>query len=218
MQISNETTQILKNFASINNSILLREGDVVSTITNAKSIFARAQVAEHFPKEIAIYDLSKVLALLSIRENQEVLFGEKALTISKDNAMFEYFYASKDLVKGAPEKTIEVDEFFKFKLTAEDVGMINKAAAITEAPNVSITCKNQTVTLSVGDRKNQSANNFKKVIGTGLQDFDVFIAVENFKVIPDAYEVTVSQRKFLYFKHETKNLEYWIACEPESVV
>ena len=56
------------------------------------------------------------------------------------------------------------------------------------------------------------------MIGTGLQDFDVFIAVENFKVIPDAYEVTVSQRKFLYFKHETKNLEYWIACEPESVV
>ena len=218
MQISNETTQILKNFASINNSILFREGDVIATITSAKSIFARAQVAEYFPKEVAIYDLSKVLALLSIRENQEIDFGDKALTISKDNAKFEYFYASKDLVKGAPEKTIEVDDFFKFKLTAEDVGMINKAAAITEAPNISITCKNQTVMLTVGDRKNQSANNFKKTIGTGLQDFDVFIAVENFKVIPDAYEVTVSQRKFLHFQHETKNLQYWIACEPESVV
>ena len=218
MQLSNETTQILKNFASINNSILIREGDVVATITAAKSIFARAQISEHFPKEVAIYDLSKVLALLSIRENQEIDFGDNALTISKDNAKFEYFYASKDLVKGAPEKIIEVDDFFKFKLTAEDVGMINKAAAITEAPNISISCKNQTVILTVGDRKNQSANNFKKTIGTGLQDFDVFIAVENFKVIPDAYEVTVSQRKFLHFKHETKNLQYWIACEPESVV
>lgn len=219
MHISNETIQILKNFASINNNILIREGDVISTITGAKNIFARAQVSEHFPKEVAIYDLPSLLALLTLKENQEIDFGDKALTISKEgNGTFEYFYSSADVVKGAPDKTIEVDEFYKFKLTAEDVAMINKAAAITSAPNFSVTSKNQSVTLTIGDRKNQSANNFKKVIGTGFEDFDVFMAVENFKIIPDAYEVTVSKKKFLHFKHETKNLQYWIACEPESVI
>ena len=218
MQVSNETIHILKNFASINNNILIRQGDIISTITNAKNIFARAQVSEHFPKEVAIYDLNSLLALLTIKENQEVEFGEKALTISKDSGKFEYFYSSPDVVKGAPDKTIEVDSFYTFKLTAEDVAMLNKAASITSAPNLSVTCKDNAVTLTIGDRKNQSANNFKKIIGTGLENFDVFMAVENFKIIPDAYEVTVSKKKFLHFKHETKDLQYWIACEPESVI
>jgi hypothetical protein len=49
----------------------------------------------------------------------------------------------------------------------------------------------------------------------------MIIAVENFRVIPDAYQVTVakmenSKAKFLYFKHESKELEYWIAADPLS--
>jgi hypothetical protein len=98
-----------------------------------------------------------------------------------------------------------------------------KAAAITGAPTVSVTNKNQAVTLSVSDRKNDTASNFKKTLGTSFEEFDVFIAVENLKVIPDAYEVTVAKTpngkaKFLHFKHESKPLQYWIACEPGSVV
>ena len=218
MQISSETIQILKNFASINNSIVIRPGDIISTVANGTSIFARAQVAEHFPKEVLIYELGSLLALLTIKENQEVDFGDKSLTISKDGGQFEYFYAGPDIVKGAPSGTIEVDEYYKFKLTAEDVAMINKAAAITSAPHLSITCTDQTVTLSVHNRKNRSANNFKRTLGTGLENFDVFIAIENFKIIPDAYEVTVSRRNFIHLKHETKNLQYWIACDPDSVI
>ena len=218
MQFSSETIQILKNFASINNSIVFREGDTVSTITASTSIFARAQVAEHFPREVPIYDLGSFLALLTIREGQEVEFGDKSAIITKDGGSFEYYYSSSDVVKGAPNKTIEVGEHYKFKLTAEDVAMINKAAAITAAPSLSITSKNQTVTLSLSNRKNPTANNYKKVIGTSMADFDVFIPVENLKIIPDAYDVTVDQRKFLHFKHETKNLQYWLACEPDSVI
>jgi hypothetical protein len=98
-----------------------------------------------------------------------------------------------------------------------------KAAAITSAPTISISNKNQSVTLSVGDRKNDTANNFKRVLGTSFDNFDVFIAVENLKVMPDAYEVTVAKTpngkaKFLHFRHESKPLQYWIACEPGSTL
>lgn len=218
MKISSDTIQILKNFASINNSIIFREGSTISTITASTSIFARAQVDEHFPREVAIYDLGSLLALLTIRDGQDVEFGEKSVHISKDSGNFEYFYSTSDVVKGAPNKTIEVVDYYKFKLTAEDVAMINKAASITSAPNLSVTSRNKTVTLSVSNRKDPTANNFKKVIGTSDVDFDVFFPVENFKIIPDAYEVTVDQRKFLHFRHESRDLQYWIACEPDSVV
>jgi len=218
MQISKETIEILKNFASINSNILIRKGKTLSTISTAKNIFAKASVAEDFPMEVPIYDLNSLLALLTLMENQNVEFGDKSLTISKDGGKFEYFYSNPSVIVAAPDKSIELDNHFQFKLTAEDVQMIMKAAAITSAPTISVTCMHQQVVLTIGDKKNDTANTYKKTIGPGIEDFECHIAVENFKLIPDAYSITVSKKKFFHFKHETKAIEYYIAMEPDSVV
>lgn len=223
MKFSNETLGLLKNFASINTNIIFKQGDVVSTISNAKNIFAKATIKETIPNEFAIYDLNSLLAMLTLMENQDVTFGDKSLIVTSDKGKFEYFYSNPEIVTGAPTNEIEHVDVYKFKLMAEDVQMIMKAAAITGAPTVSVANKNQNVILSVSDRKNDTASNFKKNLGTAFDDFDVFIAVENLKVVPDAYEVSVAKTpngkaKFLHFKHESRQLQYWIACEPGSVV
>jgi hypothetical protein len=218
MQFSNETIQILKNFASINSNILIRKGKILSTISTAKNIFAKASVAEDFPVEVPIYDLNSLLALLTLMDQQNVEFGEKSLTISKDGGKFEYFYSNANVIVAAPDKNIELDNHYQFKLTAEDVNMIMKAAAITAAPTISVSCSNQQVVLTVGDKKNDTANSYNKQIGPGIEDFECHMAVENFKLIPDAYSVTISKKKFFHFKHETKSIEYFVAMEPDSVV
>jgi len=223
MKFSGETLSLLKNFASINTNIVFKPGDNIATISNAKNIFAKSTIKESIPNEFAIYDLNSLLAMLTLMENQEVEFGDKSLIVTSDKGKFEYYYSNADIVTAAPSGEIEHVDVYKFKLMAEDVQMIMKAAAITGAPTVSVTNKNQSVTLSVSDRKNDTASNFKKTLGTAFENFDVFIAVENLKVIPDAYEVTVAKTpngkaKFLHFKHESKQLQYWIACEPGSVV
>ena len=218
MQISKETIDILKNFASVNSNILIRKGKSLATISTAKNIFAKAGVAEDFPVEVPIYDLNSLLALLTLMENQNVEFGDKSLTISKDGGKFEYFYSNAGVIVAATDKSIELDNHFQFKLTAEDVQMIMKAAAITSAPTITVACKHQQVTLTIGDKKNDTANTYKKTIGPGLEDFECHVAVENFKIIPDAYTVTISKKKFMHFKHETKAIEYYIAMEPDSVV
>lgn len=223
MKISNETIAILKNFASINTNIVFKPGDNVATISNAKNIFARAKIKEDLPNQFAIYDLNSLLAMLTLVENQDVEFGDKNISINSDKGKFEYFYSNPEVVTAAPDGEIEHIDVYKFKLAAEDVQMIMKAAAVTGAPTISVTNKNQSVTLVVGDRKNESSNNFKKNLGTAFDEFDLFVAVENLKVIPDAYEVSVSKTqngkaKFLHFKHESKQLQYWIAAEPGSVV
>lgn len=218
MQFSNETIQILKNFASINSNILIRKGKILSTISTAKNIFAKASVAEDFPVEVPIYDLNSLLALLTLMDQQNVDFGEKSLTISKDGGKFEYFYSNANVIVAAPDKNIELDNHYQFKLTAEDVNMIMKAAAITAAPTISVSCSNQQVVLTVGDKKNDTANSYNKQIGPGIEDFECHMAVENFKLIPDAYSVTISKKKFFHFKHETKSIEYFVAMEPDSVV
>jgi hypothetical protein len=218
MQISKETIDILKNFAGVNSNILIRKGKTLATISTAKNIFAKADVAEDFPEEVAIYDLNSLLALLTLMENQNVEFGDKSLTISKDNGKFEYFYSSPSVIVAAPDKSIEVDNHYQFKLTAEDVNMVMKAAGITGAPTITISSDGTTVTLTIGDKKNDTANTYKKVIGTSEHIFDCHMAVENFKIIPNSYTVTISKKKAFHFKHETKALEYFIAMEPDSKV
>jgi hypothetical protein len=223
MKFSNETLGLLKNFASINTNIVFKQGDAVSTISNAKNVFAKATIKESIPNEFAIYDLNSMLAMLTLVDGQEIEFGDKCLTVTSPAGKFEYYYSNPEIVTGAPAGEIEHVDVYKFKMTSEDIQMIMKAAAITGAPTISITNKNQAVTLSVSDRKNDTASNFKKALGTSFDNFDVFIAVENLKVIPDAYEVSVAKTangkaKFLHFKHESRQLQYWIACEPGSVV
>lgn len=218
MQISNETVQVLKNFATVNNNILIRKGKTLSTISTAKNIFAKANVAEDFPQEVAIYDLNSLLALLTLMENQNIEFGEKSLIIEKNGGKFEYFYSSPTVIVSAPDKSIDVDNHYQFKLSAEDVNMIIKAAAITGAPTISVSSKDNKVTLTVGDKKNDTSNTYKSNIGSSENEFDCHMAVENFKIIPDAYTVTISKKKVFHFKHETKEIEYFIAMEPASVV
>ena len=223
MKFSSETLTTLKNFAAINTNIIFKRGDEIATISNAKNIFAKAVIKEDLPSDFAIYDLNSLLAMLTLMENQDVEFGDKSLIASSEKGKFEYFYSNPEIVTGAPSGEIEHIDVYKFKLMAEDVQMIMKAAAITGAPTISVTCKNQNVELSVSDRKNDTASNFKKSLGTSFENFDIFIAVENLKVIPDAYDVSVAKTpngkaKFLHFKHESRPLQYWIACEPGSVV
>ena len=218
MQISNETIQVLKNFAMVNSNILIRKGKSLSTISTAKNIFVKADVAEDFPQEVAIYDLNSLLALLTLMENQNVEFGEKSLIIEKNGGKFEYFYSSPNVIVAAPDKSIDVDNHYQFKLSAEEVNMITKAAAITGAPTISVSSKEGSVTLTVGDKKNDTSNTYKANIGKSENDFDCHMAVENFKIIPDAYSITISKKKVFHFKHETKNIEYFIAMEPDSVV
>ena len=218
MQISNETIQVLKNFATINSNILIRQGKSLSSISTAKNIFAKAAVAEDFPQEVAIYDLNSLLALLTLMENQNVEFGEKSLTIEKNGGKFEYFYSSPNVIVAAPDKSIEVDNHYQFKLTAEEVNMIMKAAAITGAPTISVSSKDKKVRLTIGDKKNDTANTYRANIGESENDFECHMAVENFKIVPDAYTVTISKKKVFHFKHETKEIEYFIAMEPDSVI
>lgn len=218
MKISNDTLQIIKNFATINTNILFREGNVISTISTGKNIFARAVVAEEFEKEFAVYDLNSLLALLSLAEDQDIELGDKSLIIKKDGGKFEYYYSDPSIVVAAPDKTPTAEGFYTFQLTAQEVQTITKAAAIVGASTLSVIGKDGKVTLQVGDPKTPSSNSYRKVLGESEDEFDARLSFDNFKIIPDSYTVTVSKKKFLHFKHVSKDLAYWLALDPSSVL
>ena len=114
MKISTGTLDVLKNFATINTNILVRQGNTLSTISTGKNIFARAELSESFPKEFAIYDLNSLLSLLTLMEDTNIDFQDESLKVSKGTSVFEYYYADPNIIVSAPDKTIDVDNFFQF--------------------------------------------------------------------------------------------------------
>ena len=214
MKISNDTIEVLKNFAGINTNILVREGNTLSTISTGKNIFAKAVLKETFPKEFAIYDLNSLLSLLTLTEDADISFEDESLKVSKGNSVFEYFYADPNIIVTAPDKSIEV----QFDLTKDDIDMIMKAAAITAAPMLSIVGQGGEVIVTVGDPSTPKSNSFRQVIGTTDKEFDARLAVENFKVIPASYTVTLSQKKFMFLESSKSELKYWLALERSSTI
>ena len=218
MKISTGTLDILKNFATINTNILVRQGNTLSTISTGKNIFARAEISESFPKEFAIYDLNSLLSLLTLMEDTDVDFQDESLKVSKGTSVFEYYYADPNIIVSAPDKTIDVDNFFQFDFTKDDVDMILKAAAITAAPMLSIVGKDKEVVVTVSDPSTPKSNSFRQVIGTTDKEFDARLAIENFKVIPLSYSVTLSQKKFMFLESSKGDLKYWLALERSSII
>ena len=58
MKLSNNTISVLKNFASINQNLVIKEGNEITTMSAMKNIVAKAEVEETFTYEVAIYDLN----------------------------------------------------------------------------------------------------------------------------------------------------------------
>ena len=218
MKLSKDTLDTLKNFATINTNILVREGNTLSTISTGKNIFARAEIKETFPREFAVYDLNSLLSLLTVMEDTDVDFGDESLKVTKGSSVFEYFYADPNIIVSAPDKSIEVDNFFQFDLTKEDIDMILKAAAITAAPMLSVIGDGTQVVITVGDPATPKSNSFRQVIGQTDKKFEARLAVENFKVIPGAYSVILSEKKFMFLESSKGDTKYWLALERSSEI
>ena len=73
MKLTDSTLTVLKNFAGINNSILVKKGNKLRTISVAKNILAEADISEDFPKDVAIYDLNQFLNGLSLHQDLSLI-------------------------------------------------------------------------------------------------------------------------------------------------
>ena len=109
MNLSDNTLGILKNFAGINNSILVKKGNQLRTISVAKNILAEAEIPEDFPRDVAIYDLNQFLNGLSLHQDPDLDFSEETyLTIREGRRKVKYFFADPQVIIAPPEKEISL--------------------------------------------------------------------------------------------------------------
>ena len=69
-----DTHQILKNFATINSSIMINAGNVLKTISVGENSIAEFKCEESFPQTFGIYDLSEFLTGMSLFDSPVLEF------------------------------------------------------------------------------------------------------------------------------------------------
>ena len=218
MKLTDSTLTVLKNFAGINNSILVKQGSKLRTISVAKNILAEADITEDFPKDVAIYDLNQFLNGLSLHQDPNLDFSEDSyLTIREGKRRVKYFYADPQVIISPPEKEINLPtEDVCFQLESVTLEKLLKAAAVYQLPDLAAVGENGVVKLVVRDKKNDTSNEFAVVVGETDAEFTLNFKVENIKIIPGAYDVVISSKLLAKFTNSSYNLIYYIALEPDS--
>ena len=218
MKLSDNTLTILKNFAGINNSILVKEGTKLRTISVAKNILAEADIKEEFPRDFAIYDLNQFLNGLSLHSDPDLDFKEESyLSIREGKRRVKYFFADPNVIIAPPEKEINLpSQDVCFQLDSTSLEKLIKAAAVYQLPDLSAVGEAGVIKLVVRDKKNDTSNEYAIVVGETDQEFTFNFKVENIKIIPGAYDVVVSSKLLSQFTNTRYNLTYYIALEPDS--
>jgi len=218
MNLSEKTLTILKNFAGINNSILVKKGNSLRTISVAKNILAEAEIVEDFSRDFAIYDLNQFLNGLGLHQDPDLDFTENSyLTIREGKRRVKYFFADPNVIISPPDKEISLpSEDVHFQLDSVTLEKLLKAAAVYQLPDFSAVGGAGVVKLVVRDKKNDTSNEFAIVVGETDKEFSFNFKVENIKIIPGAYDVVVSSKLLSQFTNSTYNLKYFIALEPDS--
>tara|TARA_B110000091_G_scaffold28646_1_gene28645 strand:- start:48 stop:677 length:630 start_codon:yes stop_codon:yes gene_type:complete len=205
---------VLKNFSSINPSIVFKSGSTIRTISPQKTVMAAATIGETVEQQAGVYDLSRFLATLSLFENPEVVFGTDRFTIKGGKSELKYTYTSESLIVSPPDKDIVVpDPEATINVSWQAIDSVIRATGVLQLPEVAFSSDGSTITLSAVDSKTSTADSYDVIIAEGVETppFNMIIKTDNLKLVPTDYEVTLSSKGMAHFKSD--KVQYWIAIE-----
>jgi hypothetical protein len=218
MKLSDKTLTLLKNFSSINQSILIKQGSKLRTISVMKNILAEADVPEEFDRDFAIYDLGQFLNGLSLYQSPEFDFkNDSYLVIREGKTRAKFAFADPSVIVAPPEKEINLpSEDVSFQLESVQLDKLLKAAQVYQLPDLAVVGEADVIKLVVRDKKNDNSNQFEIVVGETDKQFTFNFKVENIKIVPGSYNVVISSKLLSKFTNTSFNLDYYIALEPDS--
>ncbi len=219
MKLSEKTINLLENFSSINQSILVKKGSKLRTISVMKNILAEADVDENFERDFGIYDLPQFLNGVNLMRDPDLDLKNETYMIIREgkNTKVKFAFADPEVIITPPEKQMKLPSSdVTFQLDSIQLGKLLKASQVYQLPDLSAVGNGKEVTLVVSDRKNDNSNEYTLVVGKTEQTFEFNFKIENIKLIPGSYDVQISKKNLAKFTNSNYNLDYFIALEPDS--
>lgn len=214
MKIEGRTLSVLKNFASINPSLLFKPGTQLRTMSPQKTILAQAVIKESIPSQFAIFDVSRFLSVMSLFHNPTLTFQDTHAQISDGQQRVNYTFADPSMIVVASDKTPNVEANVSFTLSAETLSKVQKAMGVLSMPEFAVVGDGESISVQAIDSKNPTSDNFAVTVGTTDHRFRMIFKAENMKMIPGDYTVNLSFKGLAHFEGE--DVQYWIAAEANS--
>ena len=212
MKLSDATVGVLKNFANINQNILIEEGKQIRTMSTMKNILATAPLTEEFPRDVGIYDLNEFLGVLSMAKDADIQFEDSHMTVSSGKTKIKYMYSDPSILTVPPQTFNAPEEDRMFRINKEELQSVLKASAVMQLPDITLVDRNLTAT----DLKNTTSNNYTIELEGSfpLREHRLHWKAENLKMVPDSYRVGVSEAANVsHWVNGDTGLDYWIAME-----
>ena len=221
MQLTDKTMTVLENFSSIQSNLVVQTGNVLKTIAEARNIVAIAKLDQEFPTDFGIYELSEFLGVLGLVDTPTLTFDDEFLTVADSNgtSKVRYFYSPTDFLT-SPKKDVNFpDVMVKFKLTKATLEKVKRASSTLGHDKLVIEPNNGSITLTVTDPADETANNFKVEVPADYEDgsdFSYVMNIGNLKMIPDDYDVSLPTKTISKFESASGDIIYYIALDKTS--
>lgn len=210
MKLDKWTIEVLNNFKFINESIQIKAGNYITTMSKVGNMLAHAKVDVEFPQTFAVYDLNRFILVAEKFSEGEIEFSDTFLTFHLGKMKIRYGFCDPDTIKiptKEPRPFNPADIYTEFVITADAMKTMSEGLKILRHDAVVISGENGK--LSMSTRADQTTNAFMFDLGETDKTFEFYFEAPKLNVIPKDYKVTLSSKRFMHL--ETDNLSYWIA-------
>lgn len=217
MELNENTLNVLKNFSAINPNLIVREGGVLKTMSESKTVVAEANLDQMFPKQFGIYDVGEFLSVLNLVDGPRLRFEDNYVVIGDrtGRASIKYWYCAPEMLT-TPQKDITMPECeITFTLDVDTLSKIKKASSVLGHGQVSIHRQDGVTRMTVLDEEDKTSNSFSIDVDCEFQeeDFNFVWSIENWKMIPGDYTVSVSSKMISHFVNKENGIQYWVALK-----
>lgn len=215
MKFSERTLTILKSFSSINKSILMKEGNVLKTVTPEKTLIAIAEIPDQIPAQACIYDLSRFLSIMSLYKDPDVEFCDKYFMIKDGKQRTKYVYADISMIHAAPEKEIKIPSSdVVVNVSWNDMQSVIKAAGVLQFTEVAFVGEAGKIYLKAMNSAQENSDDYGVEIGETSDEFKIIIKTDNLKLLAQDYQVTLCAKGISEFKGD--GVTYFVAIDTKS--
>lgn len=222
MQLSEKTLKVLKNFSENNQSILVKPGNILQTISNDKTVFIKATIEEEFESKLVIYDLPRFLSVYGLFDNPKLELNENHCIISGNNRQIKYYFADEEMIVFPPDKAITAVEKLKedkpvvsFNLTRKDIDDLKKASAALGFEEVAVVVENGSISIQILNSSDRGTDTFTLDLdGNAEEDCKYFFSINALRILPEDYKISIVKKGIANFS--ANNIDYYLAVKTIS--
>jgi hypothetical protein len=225
MRLSPDTLTILKNFSHINPSLCISKGNVLRVLSPAQNMFAKATIAETFPNTVRIYDMNQWLGVVALLSSADMDVQEKSMIFKDGGKQIEYVYADAFLLPETPDIRLAPEKIvLTATLQTKVLETAQRMALLLDAKQCAFVGKGGEAKLTVGKTASRDkTHNYTHVIGPCTEEFVYRFSLDELKIVPDEYAITLGSRGkgedaqgIMHLKGTM--VEYFVAADKDSTL